>query len=55
MQVFIRLVKAVAVFDKERSWLAPLPQAQLPTPEQIELIIKGKKAGPAKSAAASPS
>jgi hypothetical protein len=55
MQVFIRLVKAVAVFDKERSWLTPLPQAQLPTPEQIELIIKGKKAGPAKSAAASPS
>jgi transcription initiation factor TFIIF subunit alpha len=55
MKVFILLVKAVAVFDKERSWLAPLPQAQLPTPEQIELIIKGKKSGPAKSAAASPS
>ncbi|KAF2473405.1 uncharacterized protein BDR25DRAFT_341479, partial [Lindgomyces ingoldianus] len=33
-QLFIRLVKAVSSFDKQRSWLIPLPQ--MPSDEQIQ-------------------
>ena len=51
-QLFIRLVKAVSSYDKQRSWLVPLPQ--MPTDEQIQSIMKPKAAAP-KSAAASPS
>lgn len=50
-QQFIRLVKAVSSFDKQRSWLTPLPQ--MPPQEQIDLAMRGQK--PVKSAAASPS
>jgi transcription initiation factor TFIIF subunit alpha len=49
-QAFIRLVKAVSSFDKQRSWLTPL--AQLPPEDQINAALKGQKA-PAN--AASPS
>lgn len=52
-QLFIRLVKAVSSFDKQRSWLVPLPQ--MPSDDQINSIMKGQKAAPTKSAAASPS
>ncbi|ORY14314.1 hypothetical protein BCR34DRAFT_479806 [Clohesyomyces aquaticus] len=51
-QLFIRLVKAVSSFDKQRSWLIPLPQ--MPSDEQIQSVMKVSKP-PAKSAAASPS
>jgi transcription initiation factor TFIIF subunit alpha len=51
-QEFIRLVKAVSSFDKQRSWLTPLPT--MPDEEQIQLALRGKK-GPPKSAAGSPS
>ncbi|KAF2712103.1 hypothetical protein K504DRAFT_373048 [Pleomassaria siparia CBS 279.74] len=49
--LFIKLVKSVATYDKQRSWLVPLPQ--LPSEEQINAIMKGTKAP--KSAAGSPS
>jgi transcription initiation factor TFIIF subunit alpha len=47
-QLFIRLVKAVSSFDKQRSWLTPLPQ--LPPDEQISAVMRGQKAGPIKAA-----
>lgn len=45
-QLFIRLVKAVSSFDKQRSWLIPLPQ--MPSDEQINAVMRGPKQAPAK-------
>ncbi|KAJ4305317.1 transcription factor IIF subunit tfg1 [Kalmusia sp. IMI 367209] len=50
--LFIRLVRAVASYDKARSWLIPLPQ--LPSEEQINAALRPKPAVP-KAASASPS
>ncbi|KAF2687510.1 hypothetical protein K458DRAFT_429406 [Lentithecium fluviatile CBS 122367] len=50
--LFIKLVKAVSSFDKQRSWLIPL--AQMPSDEHISLVMRGgQKAAPSK--ASSPS
>ncbi|KAF2007009.1 hypothetical protein P154DRAFT_529400 [Amniculicola lignicola CBS 123094] len=38
-QNFIKLVKAVSVFDKARSWLTPLPQ--MPTDEHVNSFMRG--------------
>lgn len=51
-QLFIRLVKAVSSFDKQRSWLTPL--AEMPAAETINAVMNNQKLG-SKSAAASPS
>jgi predicted nucleotidyltransferase len=40
-QAFIKLVKAVSSFDKQRSWLIPLPQ--MPSEEQVNKVIQGQK------------
>jgi transcription initiation factor TFIIF subunit alpha len=50
--MFIRLVKAVSTFDKQRSWITPLPQ--LPPNEQIQAAMR-KGEGKKPAAAASPS
>ncbi|KAF2244516.1 hypothetical protein BU26DRAFT_509391 [Trematosphaeria pertusa] len=47
-QLFIRLVKAVSSFDKQRSWLIPLPQ--MPSDEQINTVMRGNKAAAPKPA-----
>lgn len=47
--LFIKLVRAVAAYDKARGWLIPLPQ--LPSEDQITAALRPK---PAASKAASP-
>ncbi|KAF2028041.1 Rap30/74 interaction domain-containing protein [Setomelanomma holmii] len=44
-QLFIRLVKAVSSFDKQTSWLTPLPQ--MPTEEKINEVMNAAKPKPA--------
>ncbi|KAF2009759.1 hypothetical protein BU24DRAFT_437311 [Aaosphaeria arxii CBS 175.79] len=52
-QLFIRLVRSVANFDKARGRVFPLPE--MPSETQIEAIMKRHTQGAPKSAAASPS
>ncbi|PSN71849.1 Rap30/74 interaction domain-containing protein, partial [Corynespora cassiicola Philippines] len=40
-QLFIRLVKAVSSFDKQRSWLTPL--AEMPAAETINAVMNNQK------------
>ncbi|KAF2445065.1 Rap30/74 interaction domain-containing protein [Karstenula rhodostoma CBS 690.94] len=47
MNVFIKLVRAVASYDKGRGWLSPLPE--LPSDEQIAAATKPKPAAKAAS------
>lgn len=48
-QLFIKLVKAVSSFDKQRSWLIPLPQ--MPSDDHVNLVMRGgQKAAPSKAA-----
>ncbi|KAK7180277.1 transcription initiation factor IIF subunit alpha [Paraphaeosphaeria sporulosa] len=47
MNVFIKLVRAVASYDKARGWLSPLPE--LPSDEQIAAATKPKPAAKAAS------
>jgi transcription initiation factor TFIIF subunit alpha len=47
MNVFIKLVRAVASYDKGRGWLSPLPD--LPSDEQIAAATKPKPAAKAAS------
>jgi transcription initiation factor TFIIF subunit alpha len=50
--LFIKLVKAVSSFDKQRSWLIPLPV--MPTDDHVNMVMRGgQKSAPSK--AASPS
>lgn len=50
MNVFIKLVRAVASYDKARGWLSPLPE--LPSDEQIAAATKPKPAAKAASPSA---
>jgi transcription initiation factor TFIIF subunit alpha len=50
--LFIKLVKAVSTFDKQRSWLIPLPQ--MPSDDKLKDVMRGPQK-PASSKAASPS
>lgn len=43
-QLFIRLVKAVSSFDKQNSWLTPLPQ--MPSDEHINAFMNAAKPKP---------
>ena len=44
MQTFIKLVRAVASYDKARGWLTPL--ASLPSDEQIAATLKAGSSAP---------
>jgi len=47
--LFIKLVKAVSTFDKQRSWLIPLPT--MPSDDQVNMVMRGgQKSASAKAA-----